>query len=640
MKPVDPNAAFQAAEKAIAKGDWGGARRAYGRVLKSMPRDWRGFYRAGLLEARGGNYRFAEKALIRARDLAPDNADISANLAQVYLFMDAPEPALELLQAIVSKAPNLPDIHQRIGLACQEMGRFEEAEAAYGRAMELGAGDPAVLNNRAVVLQNLGRSMEAIGLLEILVERGSGGTEMLNNLGNLYRVVGRFEDSAGVFAAAVAAAPENAHLHRNLALLHRDRGDAAAGINVARRSCICAPEVMDGLAIIAELLEHRADLEDAKRLLNRAITGAPTNTDAAALLARIQRREGDAEGALRSVERFMSRAKNPLGGHKLMFEAAQAEQSLGRFDAAFDSFTRANRAQMAAMATGRVNPDRVFAQVRALADMIESVDPEGFPPPVPTRMVDAPVFLIGFPRSGTTLLDQVLDSHPSVVVLEERPLVAAMIARVKSAGFRYPQDLPRLDNTTLDTLGRGYLADRERYVAVPPGHVFIDKMPLNIVHAALIARVFPEARFLLALRDPCDVCLSCFMQSFELNDWMAVFTDIETTAGLFNDVFNLWHRTARKLALDHHRVRYEDLIQDLRSTASAAIGYLGLEWDEEMAAFHEHAKRRGHLNTPSHSQVTQPVYSHAVQRWKRYGTAMDGAARLLEPSRLSLGYGA
>jgi len=250
------------------------------------------------------------------------------------------------------------------------------------------------------------------------------------------------------------------------------------------------------------------------------------------------------------------------------------------------------------------------------------------------------VFLVGFPRSGTTLLDQVLDSHPEVVVLEERPLVAGMIARVKSNGYRYPEDLARLDDATVATLRRGYLTDRDRYINVPGGHVFVDKMPLNIVHAALIRRVFPNARFLLALRDPRDVCLSCFMQSFELNDWMAAFTDINTTAELFNVVFDLWCRTSERLSLDYHTVRYEDLIEDLRATASAAIGYLGLEWDEGMATFHEHAKRRGHLNTPSHAQVTQPVYSHAVQRWKRYGAAMDEPARILEPSRIALGYGA
>lgn len=639
MKSVDPNLAFQSAEKAAAKGDWVGARRAYGRVLKSMPRDWRGFYRAGLIEARGGHYEQAEKAFGRARALSPENPDVAANLAQVYLLMDEPALALDLLGPIAEKTPNLPEVHQRIGLARQELGHMEEAEEAYRRAMDQGSTDPGVLNNRAVVLQSLGRSMEAIGLLEILVRRGVTGTEMLNNLGNLYRGVGRFDESAAIFATAVTRAPNNSHLHRNIALLNRDRGDIAKGITAARRAAICAPEAMDGLVIIAEMLEHRADLDEATTLLRRVATGAPGNADAIALHARIQRRLGDAAGAHGMLERVLSRDESLPGAHKLLFEAAQAEQSLGRFADAFETLVKANRRQLKAMRPGLVDANRVFRQIRDLARVIDAIDPEQFSAPALDH-TEAPVFLVGFPRSGTTLLDQILDSHPSVVVLEERPLVVGMIARMNRDGYRYPDDLDRLDEAALATLRRGYLTDRDGYVHVPEGHVFVDKMPLNIVHAALIRRVFPGVRFLLALRDPRDICLSCFMQSFELNDWMAAFTDIRMTAELFNAVFDLWRQTSERLSLDYHQVRYEDLIGDLRGTASAAIEFLGLEWDEEMASFHEHAKRRGHLNTPSHAQVTQPVYGHAVQRWKRYGAAMEEPARVLEPSRVALGYGA
>jgi hypothetical protein len=129
------------------------------------------------------------------------------------------------------------------------------------------------------------------------------------------------------------------------------------------------------------------------------------------------------------------------------------------------------------------------------------------------------------------------------------------------------------------------------------------------------------------------------MQSFELNDWMAVFTDLAATARLYGAVFDLWFLTAEKLRLEHHVVRYEDLIADLRGTAAEAMKFIGLEWDDRMADFHQHARERGHLSTPSHAQVTQPVYGHAVARWKRYGGMMDETARLLKPYRSALGYG-
>jgi tetratricopeptide (TPR) repeat protein len=639
MKPTDPNTAFQLAEKAIMRGDWLAARRAYGRVLRSLPADWRGYYRVGLLEAGGGYFELAERAFKKALALSEDNIQVAANLAQVFLLTDRPNETVALMNSIAVKAPNSPDVQRLIGTAHQELGRLDLAEEAYRRAMELGTSDPAVLNNRAVVLQALGRSAEAIELLELLRSRGDDKLETLNNLGNLYRVVGRNSKSAETFALALEHAPLSTHLHRNLALLNRDGGHIDAGIASARRASISNPQDVDGLVVMAEMLEHRAELGHAGRLTDRALMGAPGNMDALALMARVHRRNGDSEAALHLLQDALLALAGRPGEHKMFFEIAQVEQALGHYHEAFQALVQANQSQMSWMPEGRVDPLRAFDQVLALNDMLSIFEVNEFSINNPVDPEGAPVFLVGFPRSGTTLLDQVLDSHPSIVVLEERPLVAGMIARIKNAGYRYPEDLCRLDNEILESLRVGYLNDRDSYISVPESCVFVDKMPLNIVHAALIRRVFPNARFILSLRDPCDVCLSCFMQSFELNDWMAVFTDIEATARLYDGVFSLWRGTVEKLRIDHHVVRYEDLIADLRSTASATMAYLGLEWDDRMAAFHEHAKRRGHLATPSHSQVTQPVYGHAVGRWRRYGAAMDDVADRLKPSRQAMGYG-
>jgi Flp pilus assembly protein TadD len=607
--------------------------------LKAMPGDWRGFYRAGLLEARGGHYGLAEKAFDRAQALSGGNPTVAANLAQIYLFTERPTEAVGLLEQVAAEAPNSADIQRQLGVAYQELGLLSQADSAYHRAMDLGASDPALLNNRAVVLQASGRLAEAIAMLETVRQQGGDSIEALNNLANLYRAAGQSDKAAEIFYLALSQAPLNVSLYRNLALLNRDRGTSAAGLLAARRAAISDPANMDGLVIIAEILEHRADLLTAGRVIRWAVVGAPANADAVALLARILRREGNPEAALAGLRGALSRTGHRLGDHKLLFEQAQVEQALGRFDKAFDALVTANFRQIASMAPGRVDPERAFDRVRALHAMVDGANAGALASPGRDDVGGTPVFLVGFPRSGTTLLDQILDSHPLVRVLEERPLVAGMIARLTAAGHAYPEDLERLDDEMLETLRQGYFADREGFITIPQDAVFIDKMPLNITHAALIRRVFPGARFLLAVRDPCDVCLSCFMQSFELNDWMAVFTDLAATARLYGAVFDLWFLTAEKLRLEHHVVRYEDLIADLRGTAAEAMKFIGLEWDDRMADFHQHARERGHLSTPSHAQVTQPVYGHAVARWKRYGGMMDETARLLKPYRSALGYG-
>ena len=166
MKQAGPDAAFQNAERAGAGGNWVGARRIYGRILKAAPRDWRGFYRAGLLEARGGHYGLAEKAFDRAQALSGGNATVAANLAQIYLFTERPIEAAGLLEQVAAEAPNSADIQRQLGDAYQQLDQLARADTAYRRAMDLGANEPALLNNYAIVLQARGKLAEAIAMLE------------------------------------------------------------------------------------------------------------------------------------------------------------------------------------------------------------------------------------------------------------------------------------------------------------------------------------------------------------------------------------------------------------------------------------------------------------------------------------------
>ena len=183
-----------------------------------------------------------------------------------------------------------------------------------------------------------------------------------------------------------------------------------------------------------------------------------------------------------------------------------------------------------------------------------------------------------------------------------------------------------------------YFAERSRFLEPSDGAIYVDKMPLNIVHAGLILRIFPRARFILALRHPCDVCLSCLMQNFGLNHSMAVFCSLPDTIRFYREVFALWQRYLTHLKPAFATVKYEDMTRDLRGAAEPVLDFLGLDWDERVMDFHEHARKRGYIATPSYAQVTQPLYGHAVARWKRYGSVMKAAAKELGPEIKAFGY--
>jgi hypothetical protein len=161
--------------------------------------------------------------------------------------------------------------------------------------------------------------------------------------------------------------------------------------------------------------------------------------------------------------------------------------------------------------------------------------------------------------------------------------------------------------------------------------ILVDKLPLNIVHLGLIHRIFPDAHILMAVRHPCDVVLSCFMQKFHLNDAMANFSTIEETAALYNKVMSLYEKYQQELPLKIHYVKYERLLNDLEGETCHLASFLGIEWNEAMLNYRKTALDKGYINTPSYASVSEGIYHHATGRWKRYAEQMAPAKNLLNP---------
>lgn len=349
------------------------------------------------------------------------------------------------------------------------------------------------------------------------------------------------------------------------------------------------------------------------------------------------RRRRDLDATLALADRWLAGAASPAQRYPLLFERGLALDAAGRHREAYDSFVAANADQVEATPHRR-DPERAHAQIAALAELYRS----GLPgvPSAGGAAADGPrpVFLVGFPRSGTTLLDQVLDSHPEIAVIEERPLVPGMIARLAGRRGPYPDALARLDDEDRTDLRSWYRAAIDRHLPTGPARYVVDKMPLNMVHAGLIRSVFPEARFLLALRHPCDVVLSGFMQNFLLNEWMTALTSLEGAARLYRAVFGLWETYVAAFVPPFAVVRYERLVADLKREVAPVLEFLDLPWHDDLVRFHEHARDRGVLATPSAGQVTQPIYRTALDRWRRYDFVMDPIAAQLSDEIGRYGY--
>jgi hypothetical protein len=315
----------------------------------------------------------------------------------------------------------------------------------------------------------------------------------------------------------------------------------------------------------------------------------------------------------------------------------------GRPAEAFAAYQQSNARVKAMYASQFEAPGRATAvdQVNRLIGWFGAADRQPWQAaPTPQERPDLPrkhVFLVGFPRSGTTLLESVLAAHPDVVSLEERDCLESASATYlhSSAGV---ERLATIDAAEADRERQDYWSKVRSFGVEPAGRVFIDKMPLASIALPLIAKLFPDALILFARRDPRDVVLSCFRRRFGMNPSMYQLLTLDGAAAYYDSVMRLAEIYRDLLPLREHVVRYESLVEDFEATSRATCEFLGLEWDQKLTEFAAQARSRG-ISTPSAAQVARGLNRDGAGVWRRYREQLAPVLPLLERWVRRFGYG-
>jgi tetratricopeptide (TPR) repeat protein len=527
--------------------------------------------------------------------------DLAQAALQAWRAGDAPR-AEELARRILDLAPNDPNARQVLGNVCLSDGRIGEAVGHFRSASAAAPRDPRILNMLGVALRRAGDLTAARTAYASAGEMGLA--EAWRNLANLERMANNIDAAFAAYDKALELQPDLAAAHAGLAQLH----------------------------------ERRHDLDPAKLHAEQALKAEPNNELALIALGRIRLRERDWKGALDLLTPLGRDARiAPVNRAIAIGLAGEALEQSGDAPGAFQAFTAANiilRQLHVAELNDTASPFHPHS-VRRFIRFVDGSDagawrhPNRFETP-------APVFLVGFPRSGTTLLDQVLSSHPGIVCLEEKEVLAATVADLVSENAK--DALGNLSPSLIDRLRRSYWSKAEAEADIPlSGRLLVDKMPLNLIFLPAIARIFPDAKIILALRDPRAVVLSCYQQRFGMNPAMAQMLDLVGAAAYYDDVMTLMERCRARLPLRVHEVRYEDLVADLEAVARSLAGFLQLPFDPAMLDFNVTARRR-QINTPSARQVIEPLYAHSVARWRAYARDLAPALPLLRPWAVRFGY--
>ena len=435
---------------------------------------------------------------------------------------------------------------------------------------------------------------------------------------------------------ALALDPGLAWVRANIAGHFREEGRTAEADAELRRAALLDPASGLVWRRLAGLREVLSALDGAGAAACRALVIDPGDHAASVIQALVDRRQGRLEEALGRLEALPEAITGEIGRDMVEFELGTIQDRLGQPAAAYEHFARANTIAASRAPAGSADPSSSLKIVGAYE---AAVTPDWLDRWTPLAEQEAPaVFMVGFPRSGTTLLDLILDAHPDVRVIEEKPVLADLGTAFAEPPDTLPSRLAGMTEARAETL-RANLTDRLRRCAgANPPRVLVDKMPLNTVYLPLILRLYPRARIILSLRHPCDCCLSCFMQPIRLNPAMANFTSMDGATALYARVMGIWEQVAGRLSANHEIVRYEDLIADVEGTARRVLDFLELDWNDAVVDHVAHARSRGMIRTPSFRQVSEPIYTRAKGRWEKYRPQMEPYLDRLRPYITGFGY--
>ncbi len=610
---------------------------AYRRAIEGRPETPEFHFSLGNALRESGLLADAADAYQRAAGIRPGFAVAESNLGNVLQELGRFDEALAAYRRAIDANPNFPAAHFNLAYMLRTMGRPVEAVAAYRRTLELNPDHADAHIKLGILLRELGRLDEAVTYFRRVLEIDPTLSEAYNFLGLSLIDLTRLDEALEVLRRGLETDPGDAEAQANLGVLLKEMGDNDGALAAFRKSLEIRPDNALTLSKLAVFNEETNRLDEAESIAAESLRISPDLIQSHLVVARCERRKGKFQEAIDRLNGIL-RSGDVLSALRLSIhlELGRLYDRAGDSDNAFACFSECNR--LARRAATRGDKNRYLRKIDHLTTWFTEDWVRTWTPAPPNDGDTAPAFLIGFPRSGTTLLDQILDSHPGMQTLSEKPAIDAVIEKLASTEGGYPGALSNLSPQRIERLRETYFEAVGNYMELQPGLLLVDKMPFNIIHACLIQRIFPDARLILAMRHPCDACLSCFMQYFEANDALVNFFTLEDTATLYAKVMGLWERYLRVLPLRHYVIRYEDVVADFESETRHLLDFLGIEWDDRVLDYAEHAQDRGIISTPSYHQVAEPIYRRARYRWKRYAAQLNPVMDRLNPYIDSFGY--
>jgi tetratricopeptide (TPR) repeat protein len=550
-----------------------------------------------------------------ALEITPGDAQIHCNLGNALRQLERLDEAITSSRRAIALDPDLSVAHNNLGLSLAALGQREEAITSYRQALQLDPNYVEALNNLGNVLRDLGECREAISLYRQSIQLDPGRAESHCTLGNLLFEFRRIDEAAASYRRALALEPDNALAHLGLGAALRMQGRATDAEASCRAALAIEPDNVGALSLLGELRADHGQFSEAQGFFERTIAIDPDFAFAFFSIATHRKMTRADAPWLRGTEALLARSLPLRHEISLRYALGKYFDDVQQYDEAFGNYHKANEL------TKRYGANYDRAKVTERVDsIINSFDAAWLGQwQLRGNPSERPVFIVGMPRSGTSLTEQILASHPAVFGAGELPFWQIAYAAYETAGARGERGenlIPGMAGDYLDRL-TALSGDAERVV---------DKMPLNFMLVGLISAAFPQARIIHLQRHPIDTCLSIYFQYFShLHPYANDLDNLTHYYREYARVMDHWRATLPATAF--LEIPYEALIEDQEGSTRRMLDFVGLPWDPKCLDFHQTDRV---VITLSKWQVRQKIHAASAGRWRHYDKFVGPLKSLLD----------
>lgn len=547
----------------------------------------------------------------RVIELAPDSAEAHNNRALILNRLGRYDEALASYGHAIALKPQLAELYNNRGVTLQQMERYDDALADYDKAIELKPDYANAHNNRGATLPHLRRYAEALASCATAIRLKPDLAEAYHNRGVSLQELARYEDALASYDKALELTPDRAEIHHTRgSTLHQLKRleDAIASCD---RALALKPDYAEAYHTRGLCMADRGDMREAEKMYLKGLELRPSFPDPWFSLVEIRKYRDKDHPDVGSIRSLLDKPGLSLHGREcLYFSLGKIYDDCGLYDEAFESYRRANEMRNTAVS---YDPNKV----KETTDHIIKVFSRDFmaQPFASASDSEAPLFIVGMPRSGTTLMAQILSNHRAIGSAGELPTMLEFISALPQlTGVRIPY--PEGVRNITPMLAARLIAEYEKRLRRACGAgvtQVVDKHPLNFWHLGFIAKLFPNARVIHCTRHPLDTGLSNFFQRFTFAyDYSFDLRNIGHYYGQYARTVQHWRSVLPTTLIE---VSYEDMITNTEQVARQIVASLGLPWDARCLTPQTNPSA---VDSASKWQVRQPIYRQSLERWRHY----------------------